>query len=616
MPMGAGPCPPARVNFLSLAILVVFAPGRAPASASDDCWRSDWGGSGGCHACTDAAWVPPASYGGTNPVRHTRCITRNAAVELGASEDGGGLVVSVPLPAGKPVSQPKFHMQHVKVRVQPQPHAQPQLQCDERLGKAVLLQVPDLFNLYHSFFDLLAPILAAMVRAGPGATLLLAHDPVVTGAMPWLGPDFNLVAVARDWAAGDGAGGGGGAADLDSPNSSGGGAADPCGFGTSGSTGYQFAGYLQALSSTGYLRWLTPRSAAAVLEGDGTAQRLHLHCLGQLDLKGERVLLPALLPPLSASRLCVDELHMDVDTELSMWGLEQDLSIRAGTPCGSSTWAGLTAVDLPAPCLLRWASSLKHSRHCCAVPCRAVPCRAVPCRAMPACTPNVRHAIVSHTTIALLVGFAGFRNRPKHRAIFRQLFRETLMPAMLGGPAVAAAVHNTPPKLTLLLRGSGGVSRPTKSPEALERAVTAAAAAHARLCNGGGGSGGGGDSGGELHRALPVQTVDAAKLTLREQVVSKPSERASEPAGWLAGAGCHCMIAAAHQTAMPCVLPTAGFLLRRRSSLGRGSLSGTTVPGWPTWCGCGPAPGKLRCSRSRTRSVAGTAATTSGRLPG
>ena len=424
-----------------LHLLLVLPAGGAAGReglAADPCWSSPSAGAGaghaGCYSCVEAGWTPPASYGDLEPVHHHRCIARRAVVELnGPGGVGTPLTVRVALasPAAE-LLQPRFHMQHVKVAVKPLAGDTTEAACDERLGVAVLLQVPDLFNLYHTFFDMLAPLAATLASAGAAnATLLLAHDPVITGAMPWLAPDALGPPMGEDEPAAGGA-----ASDAwDAVEASGPGgehSGDRCGLdGGGGPNGYQFLGYLQAL---GPLRWLTPASAALGIrdDDDRPAAAQHRRCLAKLELRGTAPPLP-LQPPghssalrLKSRRICVDELHMDVDTELSMWGLE-----------------GKSASDPAA--------------------------------------------------------------HPRHRAVFTKLFRGLLMPG-LGVDPVAA--HSASPQLTLLLRGSGGVSRPTRGAATLQAAVEFAAV-HWRVRCG---------AGRKFEGAFPVVVADAAALSLSEQV--------------------------------------------------------------------------------------------------
>lgn len=56
---------------------------------------------------------------------------------------------------------------------------------------AVVLHVPDFYNLYHTLFDLLLPLYHTVAKAGvipPDLELVIAHDPRLTSAMPWVSP--------------------------------------------------------------------------------------------------------------------------------------------------------------------------------------------------------------------------------------------------------------------------------------------------------------------------------------------------------------------------------------------------------------------------------------------
>ena len=77
---------------------------------------------------------------------------------------------------------------------------QPPAVPDPAIGGVLYAHVPDLYNLYHAFFDVVVPIAHTMAQHGLGfedSQLVLAHDPTLTHAMPWLDEATGLAADFR-----------------------------------------------------------------------------------------------------------------------------------------------------------------------------------------------------------------------------------------------------------------------------------------------------------------------------------------------------------------------------------------------------------------------------------
>ena len=206
---------------------------------------------------------------------------------------------------------PELFMQNFPLSVQREHRPlDVRVDCDERVTDAALyVHVPDLYNLYHSFFDVLVPIVHTMATHGlsrDDTQLIVGHNPVLTHSMPWLDED-----VAADFA---------------------------CTRPPFDLRGWQFLPYLQALVRKP-IRWMmAPDYEAGTAATQLVDESFHLDCLRKLVIQadpppetlGDGWTLPNPFGNGSSHRLCfANTTVLGVDASPRIWALTDDFP---GTP--------------------------------------------------------------------------------------------------------------------------------------------------------------------------------------------------------------------------------------------------------------------------------------------
>jgi hypothetical protein len=154
--------------------------------------------------CDTESWHAPTSYSTRRraiPVQH--CDSERVALAL----DGAGATLhlygAVAAPSPSAAALPVHTLPALDIPMvihAAEDWAQARTLCSEHVGgRALLIGVPDLSNLYHTLFDLLTPAWDSMLLGsgddhhgkdlGAAAVRIVAmHSPQLTRAQPWLDP--------------------------------------------------------------------------------------------------------------------------------------------------------------------------------------------------------------------------------------------------------------------------------------------------------------------------------------------------------------------------------------------------------------------------------------------
>jgi hypothetical protein len=144
------------------------------------------------------AAVGPFAYG-AEPVPQQRCVARNArlsrnplALHLFASNATERARLQRVWGDADTAVQFHQHVMNLPVLVRNESGPQPS-PCAQQIDSALAISVPDLSNLYHVFFDLLAPLADTLLSLNRTLgvvhpRLIALHNPIATRAQPWLLP--------------------------------------------------------------------------------------------------------------------------------------------------------------------------------------------------------------------------------------------------------------------------------------------------------------------------------------------------------------------------------------------------------------------------------------------
>lgn len=275
-----------------------------------------------CHV--SEPWIAPFAYGPADPEPQHRCTARHVQI----SGDPPVLHAFVQASSERERMQRiwtqresavQFHMHTMDLPLVV--HDEPLPPCAKRVDEALAFSLPDLGNLYHTFFDLLVPLqdtIASLNLSDP--TLLALHNPIITRAQPWLTP-IRFDGNGRPSASAERSFFNGG----DSWNIESEAPVDTCRLGEgNGRAAYQFLDYLGALASPTYT-WLTARP----LDFPDSLKTLRQHqkCLRQFELHRQDGLPQIVLPvpdvfDADGQSLCVDEMHLNLRLRSSLWQYE------------------------------------------------------------------------------------------------------------------------------------------------------------------------------------------------------------------------------------------------------------------------------------------------------
>lgn len=270
-------------------------------------------------------WVGPFAYGSADPVPQQRCVAQHVQLSsdppvLHAFVQDMTLRERMQRSWGHGESTVEFHMHTMDLPLVV--HDEPLPPCAQELDTAVAFSVPDLSNLYHTFFDLLVPLqdtLASLNLSNPA--LLALHDPVITRAQPWLTPIRRFGERAQSpgttadafFETGD-------SWDIETEAPT-----DSCRLDEgNGRTSYQFLDHFGALVKPTF-RWLT--APPFDFPDDHDTQRKHDRCLRRFELHRQdgtpKVALP--LPDVLRTydkTTCIKELHLNLRLRSSLWQYE------------------------------------------------------------------------------------------------------------------------------------------------------------------------------------------------------------------------------------------------------------------------------------------------------
>lgn len=268
-------------------------------------------------------WIGPFAYG-AEPVPQKRCVARHVQLSsdpplLHAFVQDLSERERLRRMLARQDSAVEFHMHTMGLPLVV--HDEPLPLCVKQVDTALAFSVPDLSNLYHTFFDLLVPLqdtITSLNLSNP--TLLALHNPVVTRAQPWLSPiRFTeparppVGAVKTFFKSGDSWN-----IETEAPT-------DSCRLDEgNGRTAYQFVDYFGAVGPA-TVSWLTAHPAG--FPDDLATRRQHQACLRRFELHRQdgvpQVVLP--LPDVLETRcqnLCVEELHLNLRLRGSLWQYE------------------------------------------------------------------------------------------------------------------------------------------------------------------------------------------------------------------------------------------------------------------------------------------------------